>query len=349
MASLIKRGDIWYVQFKMDDKWERVSCKTSVKRIAQEILNKYKVAEAEGGNDLITRKKKSITLGEFLKKHLNQAKSVNAPSWFEIKSIYFQAHIVPFFGENKFLKDITLSQIEEYRVYRLNKVSSRSVNHEVSVLISLMRQAVDWGDLEPKYLPKVKKLKQDDKRLRFLTTEEIDRLFDEAKKFDEDMECYIRLMLYAGLRLGEALNLRWVDIDLEKKLVVIAPREDWKPKTRRGRIVPIPPELLDYLVNRRLKYPDASLVVLGAGHYTIERMERIFRKIAAQAGLETKGEDKVTAHTLRHTYASHLVMNGTPLYTVSALLGHSDSKTTQIYAHLAPDHLKEAVENGIRY
>ena len=113
MASLIKRGDIWYVQFKMDDKWERVSCKTSVKRIAQEILNKYKVAEAEGGNDLITRKKKSITLGEFLKKHLNQAKSVNAPSWFEIKSIYFQAHNkFHSLEKNKFLKDITLSQIE---------------------------------------------------------------------------------------------------------------------------------------------------------------------------------------------------------------------------------------------
>lgn len=67
-------------------------------------------------------------------------------------------------------------------------------------------------------------------------------------------------------------------------------------------------------------------------------------KVVQNAELESHGEDKVTAHTLRHTYASHLVMNGTPLYTVSQLLGHSDSKTTQIYAHLAPDYLQNAVK-----
>ena len=348
MACLIKRGDIWYVQHKVDDKWERVSCKTSVKRIALEILNKYKVAEVEGGNDLIIRKKKAITLGEFHGRYLNHIKERISPKWFEDTSIFFRAHLLPFFGVDTPLKGITISRIEEYRTMRLKKVSIRTVNLEVVVLMTLLRKAVEWEELDPKYLPKVKKIVEDSKRLRFLTNEEINRLFDEAKKFDEDMECYIRLMLYAGLRLGEALNLRWVDIDLEKKILLIAPREDWKPKTRRGRIVPVPPELLDYLVNRRLKYPDASLVVIGAGNYTIERMERVFRKIAEQAGLETKGEDKVTAHTLRHSYASHLVMSGTPLYTVSALLGHTDSKTTQIYAHLAPDYLKETV-NGIHY
>jgi len=348
MACLIKRGKIWYVQYLREGKWSRVSCKTSAKKIALEILNKYKIAEAENNNELISRKKKEVTLGEFLTKHLDYAKSVNASSWFEIKSIYFDAHLIPFFGEKTFLKDITLSRIEEYRTFRLKSVAVRSVNHEVSVLVTLLRQAIDWGELDPKYLPKVKKLKEDAKRLRFLTKEEIQKLLSESEKFDEDMDCYIRLMLYAGLRLGEALNLRWVDIDLDKNILTIAPREKWKPKTRKGRIVPIPPDLLDYLVKRREKYPDASLVVIGAGTYSEERIERIFCRIAKQAGLPIKGEDKVTAHTLRHTYASHLVMNGTPLYTVSALLGHSDSKTTQIYAHLAPDYLKEAV-NGIRY
>jgi len=191
-------------------------------------------------------------------------------------------------------------------------------------------------------------MQEDTRRLRFLTKDEISSLLVVSEQFDEDMDCYIRLMLYAGLRLGEALNLRWIDVDMDKKIMTIAPREDWKPKTRRGRIVPMPPDLMDYIVKRRAQYPESSLVVIGAGTYSEERIERVFRKIVEKAGLSVKGEDKVTAHTLRHTYASHLVMNGTSLYTVSALLGHSDSKTTQIYAHLAPDYLKEAV-NGIQY
>ena len=52
----------------------------------------------------------------------------------------------------------------------------------------------------------------------------------------------------------------------------------------------------------------------------------------------------MTVHNLRHTFASHLVMNGTDLYTVSKLLGHSSVKVTQIYAHLTPDYLKASVD-----
>ena len=66
--------------------------------------------------------------------------------------------------------------------------------------------------------------------------------------------------------------------------------------------------------------------------------ERLIR-IANQTGIE----DLTKLHTLRHTYASHLVMNGVDLPTVQRLMGHSDIQTTMIYAHLAPDHLVDAV------
>jgi len=60
--------------------------------------------------------------------------------------------------------------------------------------------------------------------------------------------------------------------------------------------------------------------------------------------LEHCGIKGASLHTLRHTFASHLVMNGTDVYTVQKLLGHSSIKTTEIYAHLAPDFLKAAVQ-----
>ncbi len=73
-------------------------------------------------------------------------------------------------------------------------------------------------------------------------------------------------------------------------------------------------------------------------------LTRHFKKVVKAAKLPTTGDNRVTPHVLRHTYASHLVMAGTPLYTVTELLGHSDPKTTQIYAHLAPDHLHQQVK-----
>ena len=214
--------------------------------------------------------------------------------------------------------------------------------------MTMLRKAVDQSELDVRYLPKFKKIKQTSKRLRFLSKEEIKQLLEAAAMFSPDMEAYVRLMMYAGLRSGEALNLRWVDADLQREILTIAPREDWNTKSGKGRFVPIPPALLTYLNQRRNEYPDKELIVDGRGDYTPYMLNRRFSRVVEAAGLPTSGDDKVTAHTLRHTYASHLVMNGTALYTVSQLLGHSDARVTQIYAHLAPDHLQEAV-NAITY
>lgn len=313
------------------------------------MLNRYKYAETEEDHEIISKKKKkSSTLGEFLLKHLDYSEKHNSPKWFQDKSIFFRAHIVPFFGEDTPLKDINQQKVEAYKSKRLKTVSPRTVNLELTCLKTLLRQAVEWGELDQKYLPKFKKLSATENRLRFLSKEEINALMDAAEKYDSDMLAYVRLMLYAGLRLGEALNLRWDDVNLDQKILTIAPRKDWNTKTKRGRIVPIPEDLHVYLTQRKMVYPDSEYVVLGTKRYTKYRIKRLFMKVTQDAGLPTEGENKVTAHTLRHTYASHLVMNGTPLYTVSALLGHSDAKTTQIYAHLAPDYLRDSV-NGLKF
>ncbi len=91
MASLLKRNNTWYVQYKKDGKWKRASCKTGVKKIAQEVLNRYKVAESEDDYEFLQRNnKKHPTLGEFLEKHLADAEGKISPKWFKDKSIFFK-------------------------------------------------------------------------------------------------------------------------------------------------------------------------------------------------------------------------------------------------------------------
>lgn len=345
MASLIKRNSVWYVQYKKDGRWRRVSCKTSTKKIAQEVLNRYKVAETEEDHEFLQRNNKNnTTLGDFLEKHLADAEGKISPKWYKDKSFFFNSYLVPFFGEDTHLKDITLQRIEKYRSKRLKTVSPRTVNIEVSCLLKLLRQAIEWGEMSIQYFPKVKPLKENKSRVRYLEKEEINALLESAGQYGTDMETYLRLMLYAGLRSGEALNLRWVDVDLDKNMLHITPRKDWKPKSGKSRAIPIMDKFTLYLKDLRNKYPESIYVTQCSKEFTSYRMTRLFMKVVQNAELESHGEDKVTAHTLRHTYASHLVMNGTPLYTVSQLLGHSDTKTTQIYAHLAPDYLQNAVK-----
>ncbi len=234
--------------------------------------------------------------------------------------------MIPFFGENTYLKDITLEKIEKYRSKRLKTVSPRTVNLEITCLLKLMRQAIEWGELNIQYFPKVKPLKENESRIRYLEKNEINAPLESSSKIGTDMETYLRLMLYAGLRSGEALNLRWVDVDLEKNMLHITPRKDWKPKSGKPRAIPLTEKFNYYLKGLRKQYPESDYAAQCSREFTRYRLARLFVKVVQDAELATHGENKVTAHTLRHTYASHLVMRGTPLYTVSQLLGHSDTK-----------------------
>ncbi len=102
-----------------------------------------------------------------------------------------------------------------------------------------------------------------------------------------------------------------------------------------------PGELLRELKAKRSKKPSASHVFSdkNGGKLKTKLREKLIQ-IAMAAGIP----DLTKVHTLRHTFASHLVMAGVDLPTVKKLMGHSDIETTMIYAHLAPDHLSKAVE-----
>lgn len=142
--------------------------------------------------------------------------------------------------------------------------------------------------------------------------------------------------LNTGMRKGEIFNLRKQDIDLDRKMIHIS-----DSKNNESRDVPI-----NDTIHRTLEAfvdgegdPKNYIFVNPKTKKPYDNVKKSFKTALKKVGIED-----FTFHDLRHTFASHLVMNGVDLMTIKELLGHKDIKMTMRYAHLSPDHKRLAVQ-----
>ncbi|WP_449245956.1 tyrosine-type recombinase/integrase [Desulfarculus baarsii] len=188
---------------------------------------------------------------------------------------------------------------------------------------------------------KVKSPKVDNRRLRFLTTDEAERLLAALAEVSIDLRDMAMLSLLTGMRAGEVFGLAWGDVDLVQDMLTI--RDGKNGETRHAYLTGQAKAMLQ----ARGGGQPSELVFPARGGGRRDRVSTRFSITVNQLGLNAGVHDprqKVFFHTLRHTFASWLVMRGTPLYTVQKLLGHKTMIMTQRYAHLAPDHLREAIK-----
>jgi len=188
---------------------------------------------------------------------------------------------------------------------------------------------------------RVKKPKIDNQRDRFLTKTEAAALLARLKETFPPAHDIAVLSLFSGLRIGECVLLTWADIDFEGELIFVK-----DTKNKRNRHAHITAEIREMLTERAQEQSKTAPVFPQSSPdqlYTIVR--KYFALAVNDLGLNngvTDRRQKVVIHTLRHTFASWLVQIGTPLYTVSKLMGHSSIKMTERYAHLAPDTQRAA-------
>ena len=159
--------------------------------------------------------------------------------------------------------------------------------------------------------------------------------------------CFLSIALYAGLRRNELYFLRWKDIDLRHKQINVSPHGEFTPKNKKSATIPINSKLLEILKNAWPKNSDFedSQYIFGKYHKPdwvdpTHSLSKHFSYLAKKAGVTDAG-----LHDCRHTFASYLVQIGIPLLVVKELLRHSDIQSTMVYAHLAPDQQKQAIEN----
>lgn len=226
--------------------------------------------------------------------------------------------------------EITDEDIHRYLLYLIEhrKVSISTQNQAINA-IKFYLEHVCRGERKIYYVDRPRK---DFKLPTVLSEGEIQRLFSEISNIKHRS---IVLLLYSGgLRMSELLSLQWKDIDADRGLIYIR-----NAKGKKDRVTLLSCVAYDYLVHYRELYQPQQWVFEGpiGQRYSSRSVNNIIELAATRAGI-TK---RVSAHTLRHSFATHMLENGTDLRYIQTLLGHESSKTTERYTHVT----KKGFEN----
>jgi integrase len=261
---------------------------------------------------------------------------------------FIRVHLLPALGELP-LREIGPARIERYKAERA-KLSPKTLNLHLTLLGTMLRTAVDLGWLDQ--VPKIRKprvvVAQSD--FRFLRTrEEIERFLIAAREEEPVVFALYAAALFTGMRAGELAGLRWDDVDFERRLITVQRSYNGPTKANTVRHSPILDPLLPELRAWRLQCSGTLVFPTRAGGMR-QKSDRAFQetlqRVLDRAGfpsVERNGKRvrAITMHCLRHSFASHWMMNGGDLFRLQRLLGHSSAQMTQRYAHLAPDVFAE--------
>ena len=242
------------------------------------------------------------------------------------------------FPRVKRIDQISKTYIEELmRELLAEKKTSATINTHLLVIKLLFNYAVDEGLLQSNPAQKLRPYKvQRDVRPPYWKKDELKRIF---KALGSDWRDHFEFLFYTGLRKGELINLTWDDVRLGKyPEITIQGNDEFNTKTNLIRQIPLCPQAVNIIKRRRkLAHPRYVFTHPDGEKLRTYSLNNHFRPLLAKLGMTG------TIHQFRHSFASHMVMNGAGIEAVSKLLGHTNIKTTMIYAHLAPDYLRRAV------
>jgi integrase len=267
--------------------------------------------------------------------------------------------------------EFTEFEIERKRQqWKREGLKPRTINRDIDRLHAVLAKAAKWGVLDGHPFKELKQLKTDQTGLvRYLNPDEEtalraalvgrERKLCEARiRFNtwriargkrplpertgdylDHLRPLVLVAINTGLRRAELLGLTWSAVDLHHKLLTVIATN---AKSGNTRHVPLNAEALDVLTawKARQQKPAAdALVFPGSDGRRMKRIDTAWDSLMKTAGIK-----KFRFHDCRHHFASRLVQAGVPLNTVRELLGHRDIETTMIYAHLAPQNLRAAVD-----
>lgn len=342
MAKIRKRANSYQIDY-FDPDGKRIRKSFKKRKDAEAELGKRISLKAEG-RYLDVKKDYTTTLGELLSKYKENYQ--HQPSFPTFKAYClekFKAH----FGEDTRLANIRYVDLETYRNHLRQQtikggalVTPASVNREMSCLHHVFSKAVEWELIERNPFDRGKPLrfKENNRRMRYLTEDEIDKLLEIC--INEHTRDIVIATINTGMRRQEVVNLKWEQV--RDGFIYLE-----KTKTDEARQVPINDDLADLFKEIRGKNQLRSEYVFcdkSGVHVNGKRISKSFDRSIRKASIED-----FTFRDLRHTFASHFVMRGGSLKELQEILGHKTMNMTLRYAHLSQEHKKKAISllNGL--
>lgn len=343
--GLYRRGKIWWITYQgLDGKQHFESSGSDLKADGEYLLACRRKAIAEGNPPAVTsRRALNATVSELADRYEKFVKGQKAAG----TKKGFIRELRAEFGAVK-VNALTMAAVDAWKARLLSEdrpsrkggdslrppLAPASVNRRLACLKHMMTKARDWEMIGKDALDRVRRVKlqkEENRRLRFLSVAECQELIAAA---EPHLKPVLLFALNTGCRKSEILGLTWDRVDLKHGFIHLD-----KTKSGERRDIPINATLRAVL-KKLVRRVDSPLVFYnpetgGRWHDLKRSFGTACRKVKIQ---------DFRFHDLRHTFASQLVMAGVDLTTVSRLLGHASLTMTLRYSHLAPDHLKSAVE-----
>ena len=235
------------------------------------------------------------------------------------------------FVANKAPETIENEDLERFhKEYIIAEGYSQSFQSQVINAVKLFFTKRQNRKLDPELIERPKKEK---KLPNVLSKEEVKRILETPANIKH--RAMLSLIYACGLRRSELLNLKVRDVDSKRKLLVIR-----QAKGGKDRVVPLSEKIITLLREYYKSYRPGYYLFEGAKKgtpYTASSLRCVLKQALKQAGIQKPA----TLHWLRHSYATHLLENGTDIRYIQEILGHKSSKTTELYTHVSTGNLNQ--------
>ncbi len=334
----------WWILY-FDELGNRHREKVGLKQAAISAYQQRKTEIRQGKFIPEEVQRKKVSLDQIVNDYLEscQARKVKDVEEITTRAQWWKSHF-----QGRSAKSITASDVEGARkvlshmkpyghgyTRKAKTLAAATINKYFAILKAAYFLALRNGKVDRNPVSQVKMLKENNARVRYLSKEEEDRLFE---ILPTEYHAMVRIAIHTGLRRMELFKLKWTDVNFQQLVITIG-----ESKTGEARTVPLNDIAVGALkgIVRRIDNP---YVFPGTkpGTYRTD-LPKSWKRFLELAGIEN-----FRWHDLRHTFGSRLVMAGVDLYTVSKLLGHHGIKMTERYAHLSPGHLAQAVSKLVK-
>jgi len=323
----------------------------------QNILGKFTLEDIEKLKVLLSivpevTKKEVITLRVFSDEYTNLIKENRSVAYHK-SVVNSLKHLTDYFGCHRAIQSLGLKDIESF-ISHLQRKVNKGYRVYIRTLKAAFSKAVDWNYVKENYFLKVKLPKKQQVNPAYISSSQLAVISMQIE--NKTIKDLVTFAFYTGMRLNEIVNLTWRNVNLCTRIITVGDAE-FTTKGRNQRYIPICEEALTSILSQRERKNDTPRILrihpsprgenksgyvfckANGEAFTGDYVSKCFKKACKAAGIDKS----IHFHSLRHSFASNLVQKGVNLYTIKELLGHSSISSTEIYAHLNMDTLKEAI------